>query len=136
MDANAMRLRRRLCPTVRFSDIAVRSQFFFSRLFDRRGVQNPCPISGKTNFVSDFVKIVEKSPEKKMSQSPVSRKWTIMIERRMDRPKAVVGGHQGSSANRRYQLSFVGRLWHLWSPLPQGNRQLLNISVRFRAGPG
>ena len=29
------------------------------------------------------------------------------------------GGHQGSSVNRRYQLSFVGRLWYRRSPLPQ-----------------
>jgi len=28
-----------------------------------------------------------------------------------------IGGHQGSSVNRRYQLSFVGRFWHLRSPL-------------------
>ena len=42
-------------------------------------------------------------------------------------------GHQGSSVNRRYQLSFVGRLWHLRSPLPQGNWPLLSVSVRYRA---
>jgi len=42
------------------------------------------------------------------------------------------GGHQGSS--RRCQLSFVGRLWHLQSPLPQGSRLLLNVSARYRAG--
>ena len=47
-------------------------------------------------------------------------------------------GHQGSSVNRRYQLSFVGRLWYRRSPLPQGNRLLLNVSVRYlgRLGRG
>ena len=44
------------------------------------------------------------------------------------------GGHQGSSVNRRYQLSFVGRLWYRRSPLPQGNRLLLNVSLRYRVG--
>jgi len=33
-------------------------------------------------------------------------------------------------------MSFVGRLWHLWSPLPQGNQFLLNVSVRYQAGQG
>jgi len=36
--------------------------------------------------------------------------------------------------SRRRQLSFVGSLWHLRSLLPQGNRLLLNVSVRYRAG--
>ena len=44
------------------------------------------------------------------------------------------GGHQGSSVNRRYQMSFVVSLWYRRSPLPQGNRLLLNISVRYRPG--
>ena len=44
------------------------------------------------------------------------------------------GGPQGSSVNRQYQLSFVGRLWYRRSPLPQGNRLLLNVSVRYRPG--
>ena len=44
------------------------------------------------------------------------------------------GGHQGSSVNRRCQLSFVGRLWHLQSPLLQGNQLLLNVSVHYQAG--
>jgi len=44
------------------------------------------------------------------------------------------GGHQGSSVNRRYQLSFVVSLWYRRSPLPQDNRLLLNVSVRYRPG--
>jgi len=44
------------------------------------------------------------------------------------------GGHQGSGVNSRCQLSFLGRFWHRWSPLPQGNQLLLNVSVRYRAG--
>ena len=39
--------------------------------------------------------------------------------------KSCSGGHQGSSVNRRCQLSFVGIFWHLRSPLPQGNWLLL-----------
>jgi len=34
------------------------------------------------------------------------------------------GGHQGSSVNRRCQLSFVGRLWHPRSPLPRCSEKL------------
>jgi len=29
---------------------------------------------------------------------------------------------------------FVGKFWHLQSLLPQGNRLLLGVSVRYRAG--
>ena len=43
-----------------------------------------------------------------------------------------IEGHQGSSVNRRCQMSFVGKFWHLRSLLPQGNRLLLDFSVRYR----
>jgi len=36
--------------------------------------------------------------------------------------------------NRQCQLSLMGQFWHLRSPLPQGNRLLLDVSVLYRAG--
>jgi len=44
------------------------------------------------------------------------------------------GSHEGSSVDRRCQLSFRCKFWHLQSPLPQGNRLLLDVSVHYRAG--
>ena len=69
---------------------------------------------------------------RKMSQSPVSRNSNT--RETYGQAQGRSGGHQGSSVNRRCQLSFVGRLWHRRSPLPQGNRLFLNVSVRYRAG--
>ena len=47
------------------------------------------------------------------------------------RAQGCIEGHQGGSVNRRCQPSFVGKFWHLRSPLPQGNRLLLDFSVRY-----
>ena len=53
----------------------------------------------------------------KMSQSPVSRNSNIdSIRKTYGQAQGRSGGHQGSSVNRRCQLSVVGRLWHLQSP--------------------
>ena len=72
---------------------------------------------------------------RKMSVPVTSLRFTQLEHRETyGQAQGRSGGNQGSSVNRRYQLSFVGRLWYRRSPLPQGNRLLLNVSVRYRAG--
>ena len=66
-----------------------------------------------------------------MSENPVRQKFSPHT---YGQAQGRSGSHQGSSVNRRCQLSVVGRLWHRRSPLPQGNLLLLNVSVRYRAG--
>jgi len=58
----------------------------------------------------------------------------------MDRPKSVMGvirgvcdgGRQGS-IDSPCQLSSKSKFWHLQNLLPQGNRLILDVSVRYRA---
>ena len=47
-----------------------------------------------------------------------------------------VRGHQGSSVNRRYQLSFGGSLWYRRSPLPQSVRLRLICLSALLSRPG
>jgi len=55
------------------------------------------------------------------------------IEARMDRPKSVVGMIRAVASTVRRSMT-AGQFWHLRYPLPQGNRLLLDVSVRYRLG--